>query len=293
MTKPIVSIIIPTYYASYSIVEIALKSIASQTCPKSFYEVIIADNNGGVKVKRLAKKYGAKVVKVEGSPPQTCNQVNKGAKNTKGDYIFILDHDIELSPKLIENFVKVSSIKRDIDAWYVVYKIVARGYLLNKIRNFEEKFYRNSVIAAVRIIKKGVFWQTEKQYDPALNAGPGDWDLTNQLRIIGAKFDYIEDYVYHHEENLNFYQFTTKKTIYSMGGEIYKKKWRRKSLKIYKDIVQKQYDPFYRLFWIFVEKGKWRMLLLRMPLYLLFLLIKVSMAAIYLYSLKKTRLKLF
>ncbi len=287
MIKPIVSIIIPTYHASYNILEIALKSIDIQTCLKSLYEVIIADNNGGEKVRKLAKKYGAKVIEVGGNPPQTCNQVNLGAKIARGSYIFILDHDIELSPNLIENFVKLSFVKRDVDAWYVPYKIVARGYLLNSIRNFEENFYRDSVVAAARIIKKNTFWQTERQYDPLLNAGPGDWDLTNQLRLMGAKFDYIEDYVYHHEENLNFWDFTTKKTIYSRGSEVYKEKWKKKNLKIYNDIVKKQYDPFYRLFWIFVEKGKWRTLLSKLPLYLLFLIIKVSMAAIYFYSLKR------
>jgi len=286
MIKPIISIIIPTYCASINILEVALKSIANQTCSKSFYEVIIADNNGGQDLRRLVKKYGALVIEVKGKPPQTCNQVNLGAKNSKGDYIFILDHDIELSPNLIENFVKLSSTKRDVDAWYIPYKIVARGKLLTSIRNFEEDFYRDSVVAAARIIKKNIFWQTERQYDSLLNAGPGDWDLSNQLRLINAKFDYIGDYVYHHEENLDFFKFTTKKTIYIRGGEVYKEKWKKKNLKIYSDIVKKQYDPFYRLFWVFVEKGKWRKLLPKMPLYFLFLLIKISMAISYLYSMR-------
>lgn len=286
MKNPIVSIVIPTYHASRNILEVALKSIAAQTCSRSYIEVIIADNNGGEDLSRLAKKYGAKMIQVKGEAPQTCNQVNKGAKIAQGSYIFILDHDIELSPNLIGNFVELSSIKKDVDAWYVPYKIVARGYLLNSIRNFEEKFYRNSVVAAARIIKKSTFWQTESQYDPLLNAGPGDWDLTNQLRLIGAKFDYLNDYVYHHEENLNFWHFATKKTIYSKGGEIYKEKWKKTNLRIYNEIVKKQYNPIYRLFWIFVEKGKWKMLLPKLPLYILFLIMKVGIAVIYLYSLK-------
>jgi len=283
----IVSIIIPTYHASKNILEAALKSIADQSSPKGLYEVILADNNGGPEIKSLAKKYGLKIVEISGNPPQTCNQVNKGAKTAKGEYIFILDHDITLSPNLLENFIKQALDKKDIDAWYVPYKIVARGYLLNKIRNFEETFYKNSVIAAARIIKKKIFFQTEKQYDPLLNLGPGDWDLTNQLKIMDAKFDYINDYVYHHEEHLNFWDFTKKKTLYSKGGELYKQKWKTKNLRIYNEIVKKQYDPFYRLFGIFVEKGKWRKLLAELSMYFLFLFIKVSMALVYVYSLKR------
>lgn len=288
MKNPIVSIVIPTYHASKYILEVALKSIEKQTAHKTCFEVVIADNNGGIELKTLAEKYRAKIIEINGQPPQTCNQVNQGAKVARGEYIFILDHDIELSPNLIKNFIDLSVIRKDVDAWYVPYKIVARGYLLNSIRNFEEKFYKNSVIAAARIIKKNVFWKTEKQYDPLLNAGPGDWDLTNQLKVMGAKFNYIKDFVYHHEENLDFWSFTSKKTIYSKGGELYKEKWMKKNPKIYNEVVLKQYQPFYRLFWIFVEKGKWKMLLVNLPLYILFLGVKISMAVIYLYSLRKS-----
>lgn len=57
MKKPIVSIVIPTYSKSESIVGVALKSIVNQTCPKDYYEIIVADNNGTKKVKELAKQY--------------------------------------------------------------------------------------------------------------------------------------------------------------------------------------------------------------------------------------------
>lgn len=286
MKKPIISIIIPTYSKSPEVLEISLKSIANQKCPKSYYEIIIADNNGGAAIESYARKYDTKLVRVNGKPPQTCRQVNLGASMAKGRYIFLVDHDLELEPHLIGNFVKkIEKEGKEIDAWYVPYQIMAHGFVLNKIRNFEEKFYRNSVIAAARIIKKDIFWKTESQYDPILNAGPGDWDLTLQLKVLGARFGYIDAYVRHHEEDLNFWEFMTKKKIYARGGEIYKEKWRKKNKKIYQDNVKKQFDPLYRLFIIFVEKGKWRELVLEIHLYLLFLTLKVTMSVIYFLSL--------
>lgn len=281
MNKPAVSIIIPTYWASSNIVEPTLESIVSQTCPKNFYEIIMADNNGGAAIRSLAGRYEAKILDIKGKPPQTCNQVNQGAKYAKGSYIFILDHDITLSPNFLKEFGKLANIKKDIDAWFVPYKISARGYILNKARNFEEKFYKDSVIAAARIIKKDVFFRTEDQYDPELNAGPGDWDLTNQLKMIGAKFGYINNYVLHHEEHLDFLSFLSKKRIYAQGAEIYKKKWYNKNPKIYNEVVKKQFDPLYRLFVIFIENGEWKILIPNLHLYLLFLFIKVSMSLIY------------
>lgn len=285
MKKPIISIVIPTYRQSKAILGIPLESIANQRCPKEYYEVVISDNEGGESIKLLAKQYGAKIIEVDGKPPQVCRQVNLGAREGRGDYIFVLDHDIELSPDFLENTIKLIKNQKDVDAWYVPYKIIARGSLLNKVRNFEEYFYRDSVIAAARIIKKSIFLKTQDQYDPRLSSGPADWDLTNQLKFIGARFSYINSYVYHHEEQLNLLYFISKKTIYAEGGEIYKEKWRKRSSEIFNKVVKKQYDPFYRLVWIFIENGKWRSLMLNLHWYLLFLVVKVTMSAVYLYSL--------
>lgn len=287
--NPIISVIIPTYYKSKETLEIALKSIANQRCPQDYYEIIVADNNGTKEVKELAKQYGAKFIEIKGRPPQVCVQRNTGAKVSRGRYIYTMDHDIELSPNLIKNFAIIIQKKPEVDAWYIPYKIIARSKVLTRIRNFEELFYKNSVVASARIIKREVFWKTETQFDPQLNSGPADWDFDLQLMQINAKFGYLEDYVYHHEEELDLLGFITKKTIYSKGGEIYQDKWQKKDPKLYKKIVRKQYDPLYRLFGIFFERGKWKKLILNTHLYLVFLVIRVMMFAVYFLSLKKFR----
>lgn len=286
MKNPIVSIIIPTFSKSANTLETPLKSIVGQTCPKDYYEIIVADNNRTKEVKKLASKYGAKFVEIKGKPPQVCVQRNVGAKASKGEYIYTMDHDIELSPNFIKNFVLIIKRRPEVDAWYIPYKIIANSTLLTRVRNFEELFYRNSVVASVRIVKREIFWKTETQFDPKLNSGPADWDFDLQLMQINAKFDYLNDYVYHHEEKLNILNFIMKKTTYSKGGEIYQDKWQKKDIKLYKKVVKKQYDPFYRLFGLFFEKGKWKMLILNIHLYIVFLLIRAIMFAVYFFSLK-------
>jgi|SRR3989344_3781353 len=292
MKNPIVSIIIPTYYKSKDLLEIPLKSISEQNCSKIYYETIIADNKGGEPVRQLAKKYGAKIIDVDGNPPQSCRQVNLGAKISNGEYLLLLDHDIELASNLIENFIEILKVKKNkkVDAWILPYKIIARGKLLTAVRNFEEAFYKNSLIATARIIKHELFWKTENRYDVTLTNGPADWDFTIQLKLSGAKFAYIKDYVYHHEEGMTLWHLLTKKSIYAKGGEIYQKKWEKKNKKIYNDIVRKQFSPFYRLVWIFIEDGKWKRLFPNLHLYLLFLLLKVTTALIYFIKLQKTKL---
>lgn len=287
MKKPIISIVIPTYYKSQDTLEISLKSIVNQKCPKDYYEIIVADNNGTKKVRELTKQYGAKFIEIKGKSPQVCVQRNVGAKVSKGKYIYTMDHDIELSPDLIKNFAIIIQKRSDVDAWYIPYKIIAKSTLLTNIRNFEEIFYRNSVVASARIIKRKIFWRTEARFDPQLNSGPADWDFDLQLMQINAKLDYLKDCVYHHEEELDLLGFIMKKTIYTKGGEIYKDKWQKKDPEIYKKIVKKQYDPLYRLFWIFFEKGKWKKLILNIHMYILFLVVRIMMFIVYFYSLKR------
>jgi hypothetical protein len=205
-----------------------------------------------------------------------------GAKLARGKYLFILDHDVELSNGLLKKIVSlIKEGGKKYDAWYIPYKIIAKGFILNKVRNFEEMFYTKSIIAAPRLIKRNIFWRTENQYDPLLNSGPADWDLTLQLKILGINIGYLNYFVYHHEENMSFWNFLTKKVIYSKGGELYKKKWKNKNKQIYNSIVVKQYSPYYRLFGIFIDNGNWIKLITNLHLYILFLFIKVTISAIY------------
>jgi len=285
-SKILVSIIIPTYKNSLSIIDTPLNSISKQTCSKNLYEIIISNNHWSKSelLKNKILKYKAKFIEVYGKPPQVCNQINAGIKVAKGKYILILDHDVELSPRLIENFSKLEKKFPSVDSWYMPYKVIARGFL-NKVRNFEEKFYQHSIVAAPRITKKSIFLKNEGMYDPMLSGGPADWDFTNQLREISAKFKYIDEYAFHHEESLTFWEFILKKKIYAEGGELYKEKWAKRNKKIYDEIVKKQYSPTYRLVQIFIENGKWKTINLQN--YLLFLVMKSLMAVNYFYYVKK------
>lgn len=280
--NPILSIIIPTYSGSKDIVAIALKSIAKQDCSKSLFETILADNKGGEPVKKLAKKYGAKLVEVTVGDRQVQTQKNAGIKSAKGKYIMILDHDEEIAPNFVSTLVKEEKDKKNnFDAWHNPFKIIAGNVLLTKVRNFEESFYKDTVVSAARIIKRDLFAKGKMQFDPALNGGPGEWDTEIQLKVLKAKIGYLNAYIYHHEEGLSLKYFLSKKTIYVLGGEIYKRKWQKKNKRFYNEIVKKQYGAFYRLFGIFFERGKWKKVLAKPHLYILYLINKIIIASNY------------
>ena len=87
------SIIIPTKNEEKYLPNL-LRSIKKQTFKD--YEIIVADNNSKDKTKKIAKRYGCKIVK-GGLPGKARNQ---GAKFAEGDILLFLDSDPELKTKI-------------------------------------------------------------------------------------------------------------------------------------------------------------------------------------------------
>ena len=244
-------------------------------------EIIIVDNKSTDYTIRIAKKFNSKVLFVDGKPPQVCLQRNLGARKAKGEYLFFLDHDMELSKNLLKNFlIKVKKSNNQIDAWYIPEKIHGNNSVISKIRTFERSFYNGTVIDATRIIKKKKFWDTNDKYDVSLSGGPADWDLDIQLNLLNCKFGILNDFITHHEESLHFWQYIFKKTKYLKGINIYKKKWEKKNNLVQNKVLQKQFGFNYRYIEVFLENKKWKKLIsqphLTIGMYFLRLLIGLN-----------------
>jgi len=90
------SIVIPTLNEEKYLPKL-LESIKRQTFKD--YEVIVADAGSTDKTKKIAKKYGAKVVK--GGMPGPGR--NRGAEVAKGKILFFFDSDVKLPPNFLKN----------------------------------------------------------------------------------------------------------------------------------------------------------------------------------------------
>ena len=283
---PSISIIIPTLNSG-KILETCLKAIAVQIYPKSKVEIIIADNNSSDNTLEIAKKYHAKVITVSGKPPLVCEQRNLGAKKAKGDWLLFLDHDMELSKGLLQDFASNVNKKPNIDAWFIPEEIITGSKILTKLRNFERQFYNCTVIDAVRIIRKSSFFSTESLYDPELSNGPADWDLDIQLKHIGCQFSTISRPLYHHEERFSLLSYILKKGNWIGGIDNYKEKWKKKYSGKYVPIIEQQFGLKYRIFIVFFEKDKWKKVIIHPGLYLQVLCVKLAMLILSLIKFKK------
>lgn len=98
-----------------------------------------------------------------------------------------------------------------------------------------------------------------------------DWDFDRRIEETG-KVDIIDTPLYHNEERFNIRKYLKKKGYYSRFFNRYIQKWSHidssasNGIKVKTDpIIKKQLEFWYRLFGIFMEKGKWKKLL-RHPL---------------------------
>ena len=90
------SIVIPAFNEEKYLTRL-LDSIKKQTYKN--YEIIIADADSKDNTRKMAKKYGCKVIK--GGIPAVGR--NNGAKVAKGDILLFMDADAIIGEKFLEN----------------------------------------------------------------------------------------------------------------------------------------------------------------------------------------------
>ncbi len=278
VNPPTISIIIPTKNSSH-VLPICLAGIKAQDYPVNQVEVIVVDNDSADNTITIAKKFSARTISISGKAPLVCQQRNLGAEKAKGKYLLFLDHDMELSSGLLLDFADVlNHSENDTKAWFIPEVIITANDTLTKLRNFERSFYNQTPVDAVRIIERSTFFKTQTQYDPQLSGGPADWDLDIQLKEVGCQFGTITKPLYHHEERLGgIPNYIFKKSDWWGGIRAYKTKWAKKYRGRYQYIIDQQLGLKYRIFNVFIEKGKWKRALKRPDLYLEVMFVKLAM----------------
>lgn len=212
--KPKVSIIVTTKNEENSL-EQCLRSIVSQTYKN--IELILVDNNSEDNTKEIAEKY-TRLVFIKG--PERSAQRNYGAKKAKGDYYLFLDADMRLTPRVVEECVKIvqSSV---VGGVVIPEKSEGVGYW-GKCKALERVCYLGeSSLEAARFFDKNVFWEM-LGYDENMT-GPEDWDLPQRIRKK-YKTGRIKSKIIHDEGNVTLWGLMKKKYYYAGEASLYLKK---------------------------------------------------------------------
>ena len=213
--KSLVSIIITTRNEEVVIGNL-LKSVLRQTY-KSL-EIILVDNKSVDETLNIVRKF--KEVKIYQQGPERSAQRNFGAKNAKGDFLFFLDADMELTPKVVE------------DCAAKIYQKNAEGVVVpeqskwtnfwGEVKAFERSFYSekgDSITDAARFFSKKIFNQVGG-YDESIT-GPEDWDLPDRIREAGFKITRSTEIIYHHEQKISLVMLFKKKFYYGLNAHKY------------------------------------------------------------------------
>lgn len=210
--KKTVSIIIPTKNSAIFL-ENTFKSIKRQSYKK--IEIIIVDGRSTDNTLLLAREYKTTIYsyvpKVKKGTFDAPHKRNYGAKKAKGEYVYYVDADMELTKYVISDAVRLC--EKGFGAAIIPEDSFGKG-IWAKAKNLERRCYwGDDNIEAPRFFKKSV-WKSVGGLDESLGGGGDDWDLYQKVLHAGYNVGRIKSLVMHNEGKLSLLKLAKKRFMY-------------------------------------------------------------------------------
>lgn len=243
MDEPLVSIVIPTYNSEKTL-PICLESIKRQTYGN--IEVIVVDNFSTDRTVEIARSYGARVVQIRG---ERVKAKNVGLRLARGKYVLFIDSDMELTPRVVEECVRLAESDPRIGGVIIPERSVGNSYWA-RVRDFERSFYVGTPIESPRFFRR----------DLALKVGGFDEDVvfyeeaTLPHKIEELSYNVrarINAYILHHEEDLTLRGLLRKRYYYARSAHAYLRRYGSCRH------VREQISPVHRLKIFLMNKRFW------------------------------------
>jgi len=203
---PLISIIVPTYNSSATLGD-CLQSIADQTYDS--IELIVVDNNSKDNTKEVAAKFTKHVFNIG---PERSAQRNYGVSIAKGDYVAIIDSDMELKPEVISACVARVNADPAIGGVVIPEESFGKGFWA-QCKRLERSFYVGvSWMEAARFYRKDLYVKLGG-YNENLISGE-DWDLSQRIGAI-APISRVDQFIMHNEGHLHLARTLKKKYYYA------------------------------------------------------------------------------
>jgi len=212
---PLVSIIVPTFNSEETIAR-CLQSIKDQTY--SNIEVVVVDRYSSDKTVIIAEKFNARVFLRDSERSAARNY---GVVNARGLFIFFVDSDMELTPRVIEECITMC-LRKDVDAVIIPETSIAKGFL-SECRKMEKKLYiEDKFFEVPRFFRRDVI-QKVGGYDESLIFGE-DSDLYVRIQNAGYKTCKIQAKTMHYEGELSMKEIVLKAYHYGKNLPLFVKK---------------------------------------------------------------------
>ncbi len=215
MTDPIVSIIVPTYNSAKTL-EACLRSITEQAYDN--IELIVVDNNSADNTKQVASKYTPHVYN---RGPERSAQRNFGVEQATGEYVMIIDSDMELGQNVAAQCVAQFNINPHLMGVTIPEESFGEGFWA-QCKRLERSYYVGvSWMEAARCFRRATYQQAGG-YDEAMVSGE-DWDLSQRIAAMGP-LGHIAEFIRHNEGHLKLISTLKKKYYYAQKFSMYTRK---------------------------------------------------------------------
>ncbi|HUS26342.1 MAG TPA: glycosyltransferase [Nevskiaceae bacterium] len=212
MNNPIVSVVVTTRN-NHRTLDQCLSSIINQTYKP--LELIVVDRDSTDGTKDIARFYTDLVFNCG---PERSAQRNFAVARASGEYVAIIDSDMELSPHVIQDCVDTMQYKPQTTGIIIPEESFGRGFWA-QCKRLERSFYNgNDAIEAARFFTKDVY-EHVGGYDQTMVSGE-DWDLSARVRNLG-RIERITSIIRHNEGDCRLIPLLRKKYYYAGQARAY------------------------------------------------------------------------
>jgi glycosyltransferase involved in cell wall biosynthesis len=206
MRQPLVSIIVTTRN-NHQTLDACLSSIANQDYPNT--ELVVVDNNSTDDTADIARRYTDKVF-IKG--PERSVQRNYAVDQAAGEYVVIIDSDMELNSNVISACVERVAQSPNLGGVIIPEESFGKGFWA-QCKRLERSFYIGiDWIEAARFFDKKLYQQVGG-YDVDMVSGE-DWDLSGRV-AAKAPIGRITEFIRHNEGRLELIKTLRKKYYYA------------------------------------------------------------------------------
>lgn len=206
MNSKLVSIVVPTKNSARTL-DNCLSSLSKQTYKN--IEIILVDNHSTDDTKEIARHYTPHVYT---KGPERSYQRNFAVTKARGEYVCIIDSDMNLEPGVIKQCVEQIESAKDIVGVIIPEESFGTGFWA-QCKKLERSFYVGiPYMEAARFFYRKDFNEIGG-YDVKMVSGE-DWDLSQRIEAKG-KFTHTKAYIHHDEGKISLLRTIQKKLYYA------------------------------------------------------------------------------
>lgn len=206
MKHPLVSIVVPTKNSSRTLAE-CLESITHQSYPN--IELIVVDNFSDDTTPSIAKEHTKHFFS---KGPERSYQRNFAIEKATGEFICIIDSDMNLEPEVIEQCVDLMATNKKTVGVTIPEESFGEGFWA-QCKKLERSFYVGvPYMEAARFFYRKDFLDIGG-YDVEMVSGE-DWDLSQRIESRG-KLARTSAYIHHDEGHISLLKTIKKKLYYA------------------------------------------------------------------------------